>query len=170
MRIYGPESSGWDCIYLSVGSQLGGEVERRIRAAGYDPFDNTKESVARAKKEAKDARNIAKVLHLSCIAEGTLVRVQGQGWKPIETVTASDVVWDGESWVSQSGFVLRGTKTCVNFGETVLTPDHEVLTYDGWKMAEGAAPAQCVRPNEPSASWSDVWAMVCSIFRSLKGC
>ncbi len=65
MRIYGPESSGWDCIYLSVGSQLGGEVERRIRAAGYDPFDNTKESVARAKKEAKDARQIAKVLHLS---------------------------------------------------------------------------------------------------------
>ena len=65
MRIYGPESTGWDCIYLSVGSQLGGDVERRIRAAGYDPFNNTKESVAYAKKEAKDARQVAKVIHLA---------------------------------------------------------------------------------------------------------
>lgn len=65
MRIYGPESTGWDDIYLSVGSQLGGEVEDRIRAAGYDPFKNTKESVGKAKKEAKHARQIAKVIHLA---------------------------------------------------------------------------------------------------------
>ena len=65
MRIYGPQSSGWDCIYLSVGSQLGGEVERRIRATGYDPLSNTKEIVAHAKKDAKDARQIAKVIHLA---------------------------------------------------------------------------------------------------------
>jgi DNA polymerase I-like protein with 3'-5' exonuclease and polymerase domains len=36
-----------------------------IRAAGYDPLENTKESVAYAKKEAKDARQIAKVIHLA---------------------------------------------------------------------------------------------------------
>ena len=65
MRIYGPQSTGWDDIYLSVGSQLGGEVEDRIRAAGYDPFTNTKESVGKAKKEAKHARQIAKVIHLA---------------------------------------------------------------------------------------------------------
>jgi DNA polymerase I-like protein with 3'-5' exonuclease and polymerase domains len=65
MRIYGPQSTGWDCIYLSVGSQLGGRVESMIRAAGYDPLENTKESVAYAKKEAKDARQIAKVIHLA---------------------------------------------------------------------------------------------------------
>jgi DNA polymerase I-like protein with 3'-5' exonuclease and polymerase domains len=40
-------------------------VERRIRAAGYDPLKNTKESVAHAKKEAKDARQVAKVIHLA---------------------------------------------------------------------------------------------------------
>lgn len=65
MRIYGPQSTGWDCIYLSVGSQLGGDVERRIRAAGYDPLANTRESVAYAKKTAKDARQVAKVIHLA---------------------------------------------------------------------------------------------------------
>jgi len=65
MRMYGPESTGWDDIYLSVGSQLGGEVEERIRAAGYDPFTNTKDTVKNAKKEAKGARQIAKVIHLA---------------------------------------------------------------------------------------------------------
>jgi DNA polymerase I-like protein with 3'-5' exonuclease and polymerase domains len=65
MRIYGPQSTGWDDIYLSVGSQLGGEVEDMIRAAGYDPFNNTKESVKITKKEAKHARQIAKVIHLA---------------------------------------------------------------------------------------------------------
>lgn len=169
MRIYGPESTGWDCIYLSVGAQLGGDVERRIRAAGYDPLNNTKESVAYAKKEAKDARQIAKVIHLSCIAEGTLVRVQGQGWKPIETVLPGEVVWDGEAWVIQDGTVLRGTKTCVKLGNTVMTPDHEVLTHEGWKVSEKTSSAQCVRPNEAGASWADVWAMVCSIFHCIAG-
>lgn len=65
MRLYGPESTGWDCVYLSVGAQLGGRVGEAIRATGYDPFNNTKDSVSKAKKEAKEARNIAKLLHLS---------------------------------------------------------------------------------------------------------
>lgn len=65
MRLYGPHSTGWDCVYLSVGAQLGGRVGDAIRAAGYDPYDNTKDSVSKAKKDAKEARNIAKLLHLS---------------------------------------------------------------------------------------------------------
>jgi DNA polymerase I-like protein with 3'-5' exonuclease and polymerase domains len=65
MRLYGPQSSGWDCVYLSVGARLGGRVGDTIRAAGYDPIENTKESVSKAKKEAKDARQIAKVIHLA---------------------------------------------------------------------------------------------------------
>lgn len=65
MRLYGPESTGWDCVYLSVGAQLGGRVGEAIRASGYDPFSNSKESVSHSKKVAKEARNIAKLLHLS---------------------------------------------------------------------------------------------------------
>lgn len=64
LRIYGPEATGWDDIYLSVGSQLGGEVGARIRASGYDPLNNSKESVSHSKKEAKGARSIAKMIHL----------------------------------------------------------------------------------------------------------
>jgi DNA polymerase I-like protein with 3'-5' exonuclease and polymerase domains len=169
LRIYGPDATGWDDIYLSVGSQLGGEVAARIRATGYDPFSNSKESVSHSKKQAKAARQIAKVLHLSCIAEGTLVRVRGQGWKPIESVTAEDIVWDGQDWVQQDGAVLRGTKKCVRLGDTVMTPDHEVLTHEGWQVSERTSTAQCVRPDEPSAGWADVWAVVCSIFRCIAG-
>lgn len=64
MRLYGPDSTGWDCVYLSVGAQLGGKVGQQIRAAGYDPLSNSKESVSHAKKEAKSARQIAKLIHL----------------------------------------------------------------------------------------------------------
>jgi DNA polymerase I-like protein with 3'-5' exonuclease and polymerase domains len=64
LRIYGPDATGWDDIYLSVGSRLGGEVGARIRASGYDPFNNSKESVSHSKKEAKAARQIAKMIHL----------------------------------------------------------------------------------------------------------
>jgi hypothetical protein len=64
MSIYGKEGSGTD-VYLFVAAQLGGELEATVRATGYDPFNPTKESTAKAKKEAKKARNIAKVLHLS---------------------------------------------------------------------------------------------------------
>lgn len=64
MSIYGKEGSGTD-VYLFVAAQLGGELEATVRATGYDPFKPTKESTAKAKKEAKRARNIAKVIHLS---------------------------------------------------------------------------------------------------------
>ena len=170
MRLYGPESTGWDCVYLSVGSQLGGQVEATIRETGYDPNNNTKEIVSYAKKHAKDARSIAKVVHLACIAEGTLVRVKDKGFKPIETVQVGEFVWDGEEWVTHEGPVLQGTKTCVTLSGEALTPDHKVLTKEDWNAAEETNPSQLVRPKQPSASWSDVWAMVRSICRSLKGC
>ena len=64
MAVYGPNAKPND-IYLFVAGQLGGELEATVRATGYDPFNPTKESTAKAKKEAKRARNIAKVLHLS---------------------------------------------------------------------------------------------------------
>lgn len=166
MNIYGPDALPND-IYLAVSAGLGGELGDRIRATGYDPDAPTKEAIAKAKKEVKKERNIAKLLHLSCIAEGTLVRVRSHGWLPIEQVKAEHVVWDGSAWAPQSGAVLRGPKTCANFGGTAMTPDHEVLTNVGWQISERADPAQCLKPAEPSASWADVWAMAGHVARGL---
>jgi hypothetical protein len=146
-------------VYLFVAANLGGELGRKIRAAGFDPDNPTKESVAKAKKDAKKERNIAKLLHLSCIAEGTLIRVKDKGWKPIETITAEDAVWDGLEWTTQAGSIYRGAKGCINFRDTAMTTDHEVLTYDGWQISERTDPTQCIQTRLPSGTWADVWQM-----------
>jgi hypothetical protein len=64
MSIYGPDAKP-NCIYLAVAANLGGELGAKIRATGFDPRNPTAEAVAKAKKEAKKERNIAKLLHLS---------------------------------------------------------------------------------------------------------
>jgi hypothetical protein len=166
LMVYGPDAKPTD-IYLQVAANLGGELGAKIRATGFDPKNPTAEAVSKAKKEAKKERNIAKLLHLSCIAEGTLVRVKSQGWKPIEQVKPGEFVWDGQEWVEQSGAVLKGTKQCVNFRGTAMTADHEVLTHDGWQISERANPAQCVKPRDAGATWADVWAMAGYVARSL---
>ena len=43
----------------------------------------------------------------NCIAGGTPV-LTGRGWVPIESVSASDKVWDGVAWVSHNGAVYKG--------------------------------------------------------------
>jgi hypothetical protein len=64
LMVYGPEAKPTD-IYLQVAANLGGELGGKIRATGFDPSNPTAEAVAKAKKEAKKERNIAKLLHLS---------------------------------------------------------------------------------------------------------
>jgi hypothetical protein len=166
IKLYGPGAKPND-VYSFVGASLPGAVGAGIRAAGYDPDNPTPEGIAAVKKLAKKERSISKVITLSCIAEGELVRVQGRGWKPIETVTADDVVWDGFEWTAQAGAVYRGTKHVIDFGGVRMTPDHEVLTNEGWQISERANRAQCVRPDKPSANWADVWAMVLHIAKTL---
>lgn len=62
-HIFGPNAQEND-IYLFTGAQLP-IIGPRIRNAGYDPFNPSVESIARAKKECKRERDIAKVLVLS---------------------------------------------------------------------------------------------------------
>ena len=166
LKLYGPAAKP-DDVYSHVAAQLGGELGQKIRATGYDPDNPNKEAIAKIKKEAKKERNIAKLLHLSCIAEGTLVRVRGQGWKPIETICKEDVVWDGFDWTTQAGSVYRGTKGCINFRDTALTLDHEVLTHDGWQISERADPTQCIQTRLPSGTWADVWKMAVHCTKAL---
>lgn len=70
-----------------------------------------------------------------CIAKGTPVLTQ-EGWRPIETITAADKVWDGVAWVQQSGAVCNGQKSCIKAYGVWMTPDHKVLTTEGWKDAK----------------------------------
>lgn len=85
----------------------------------------------------------------ACIAEGTPVLCRN-GWTPIEDVSPLDEVWDGVEWVHQEGAVRKGVKpTMVAYGVR-MTPDHKVLTTEGWidaSQSEKFSRAQCWIPD-----------------------
>jgi DNA polymerase I-like protein with 3'-5' exonuclease and polymerase domains len=80
---------------------------------------------------SKDERFVGKTTILGCIAEGTLVLCES-GWKPIETVSIDDKVWDGEEWVCHQGLLNKGLKETLNLSGAWLTPDHKVLCGTQW--------------------------------------
>lgn len=69
-----------------------------------------------------------------CLAEGSPVYTN-HGWKPIERVSLSDLVWDGVEWVSHGGVAYNGVRECVKLNNVYMTPDHKVLTDNGWREA-----------------------------------
>lgn len=81
---------------------------------------------------SKGERFVGKTTILGCIAEGTLVLCES-GWKPIETVTLHDKLWDGEEWVCHRGLLRKGFKETWKSCGVWLTPDHRVLCGTQWK-------------------------------------
>jgi len=79
----------------------------------------------------------------NCIAEGTPVLTH-RGWVPIEAVLTTDLVHDGVEFVSHGGKIFKSVQTCVTVDGVYMTPDHEVLTDEGWKRA-----SQLPRPYRP---------------------
>lgn len=90
-----------------------------------------------------------------CIAKGTPVLTQ-EGWRPIEAITAADKVWDGVAWVQQSGVVCNGQKFCIKAYGVWMTPDHKVLTTEGWKDAKDHSRfnrVPCRLPDSAALCW-----------------
>lgn len=71
----------------------------------------------------------------NCIARGSLI-LTDSGWKPIETITLNDKVYDGVDFVTHSGVVSRGVQDCIRVDGIWMTPDHKLLTEDGWQYAK----------------------------------
>ena len=84
---------------------------------------------------SKDERFMGKTVVLGCLAEGTLVLCK-RGWVPIEQVSVSDKVWDGEEWVCHQGLLNSGCKETLNLCGVWLTPDHRVWSGTQWKRAD----------------------------------
>lgn len=170
IQIYGDGKPQND-IYLFVGAHIPGMGDY-IRSVGYDPYNPSREALGRAKKECKHERSICKTVVLACIAEGELVRVRNKSWIPIEQITAGDEVWDGVQWVRTDGVVYNGVRSTLELEGVSMTPDHKVLGEDNeWREARKYAfpdgtysPQQIQR--KPCASWSDVWNLVRSLFRT----
>lgn len=74
----------------------------------------------------------------NCIAEGTQV-LTDRSWIEIQNVTTKDKVWDGEQWVSHEGLINKGIQEVINIDGALMTPDHKVLTKDGWKTASSCS-------------------------------
>ena len=70
-------------------------------------------------------RQKGKIAELVCIAEEQLV-LTNHGLLPIEKVSLSDKVWDGENWVSHGGVVYRGERKVLTYEGLTATPDHFV--------------------------------------------
>lgn len=81
----------------------------------------------------------------NCIAAGTLVLTKPHGWQPIENVQPSDLIHDGIDFVNHGGVVFKSVQACVTIDGVLMTPDHEVLTNDGWTPA-----SQSPRPYRPN--------------------
>jgi len=86
----------------------------------------------------------------NCIAEGTEVLTEKFGWRAIERVTPDTRVWDGDEWVSFSHCHYSGKQTTLTTYGVQMTPDHLVLTEEGWRNAsscEGHNRAACRLPD-----------------------
>lgn len=79
----------------------------------------------------------------NCLAEGTLV-LTDSGWKPIQSVSVDDLVHDGVEFVRHAGTVFKSVQGCIALDGVYMTPDHKVLTDDGWQEA-----SQVQRPYRP---------------------
>jgi len=111
-------------IYSEFASKLFGE---RVWKPAND--DDSPEA-----KIAGIRRGFGKDAILGCIAFDTPV-LTDNGWKPIQDVSPVDRLWDGIKWVAHRGVIYQGEKQCINVAGIWLTPEHEILTSDGWTTA-----------------------------------
>lgn len=81
--------------------------------------------------------------HRWCLAENTSITVKIEIGvvrdKPIQDVLLSDLVWDGEDWVTHEGVVFSGDKEVVSWDGITATSEHEVWVSPDKKMTLGDA-------------------------------
>lgn len=90
----------------------------------------------------------------NCIAKNTQV-LTDVGWVAIEDITPHMLVHDGVEFVRHGGVLHKGVQACVTVDGVHMTPEHEVLTNDGWQAA-----SQNPEPYRPDIRLPD--SIVCS--------
>lgn len=88
----------------------------------------------------------------NCLATGTLV-ITDSGTKPIEQVNKQDLLWDGENWVLHSGLIYKGEQDTIEVDGVWMTPDHLVLTVEGWKSASQSRGFDRAAVRPPTGDW-----------------
>ena len=73
------------------------------------------------------------VIAENCVA-GDAEVLTDRGWRRLDTIT-TERVHDGIEFVEHEGLIHKGMQRVVTIDGVDMTPDHEVLTHDGWKQA-----------------------------------
>ena len=73
-----------------------------------------------------------------CISRGSLI-LTDLGEVPIENITLDHKVWDGVNYVKHGGAVCKGVRDVIQYCGVEATPDHKVMTNDGWQTIKYAA-------------------------------
>jgi len=69
-----------------------------------------------------------------CLSGETEVATD-RGWARLDSITAKDRIWDGVAWVAHEGLCFKGYKHTIPLNGVEMTPNHRVLTTEGWKDA-----------------------------------
>ena len=81
-----------------------------------------------------------------CIAEGSPVLVRDVLGRisncPIESVSITDKVWDGDAWVAHEGVVFSGVKSVISYEGVRATVEHQVYVSDYVSLPLGEAVRQ----------------------------
>jgi len=91
-----------------------------------------------------------KVVENDCV-DGDALVLTPRGWVALCNLQSSDMVHDGETWVHHGGVLNKSMQTCVEVDGVLMTPDHEVLTNEGWQAA-----SQNPRPYRPNIRRTDL--------------
>lgn len=69
-----------------------------------------------------------------CLSGDTKV-LTDRGWLCILNIQKIDKLWDGEGWVSHGGLICQGVKKTIGISGVGMTPDHLILSTEGWISA-----------------------------------
>jgi hypothetical protein len=121
-------------VIASVGCLVAG-VDKRVRCIILAMM--TKSRMKYMQIVGRSFRTNGDPSKVACIARDSMVLTQ-HGLIPIQDITLDHMVWDGIEFVHHGGAVCKGIKEVIEHDGIIGTPDHEVMTDDGFQTLANA--------------------------------
>lgn len=118
--------SGRPLVYHNVRQEWFTTPKGRAKHAWH--FDNPGED----RKRIPRVETYGGKLSENCVSGDMEVLTDTRGWVPLRDVRHTDAAWDGVEFVNHSGVHYSGRHHTVSVSGVRMTPDHLVLTTEGW--------------------------------------
>jgi uracil-DNA glycosylase family 4 len=125
-------------VEVRVAAQLSGDKNLQKDCESADIHTTVGVTMTHWDSERIKNDEATRTLTKNCIAAGQLV-LTNVGPIPIEKVTKSMLVWDGQEFVPHDGVICKGKRRVIAYAGLVATPDHLVWTSAGEKVKLGYA-------------------------------